>query len=436
MPRHPWPPVRRFLLSTVVVEVDHPDLEPVVRRVHFHRHHGHVHALGDGLGRGQGEFDALVRGVVARPGLGKVERLTQLGEVLLGVLRRAGNRPEEQRVVLGEHLVGPHGDGRTALEAVAQLPSVLVVRRAELQVVGGVEVLGQRLQRVAQVGAALRSGGEAAGQVEAADVHLLDVPGGDLQLVQVEEGHGQVAEVGHDLPQGVLLVGLAGQFHPRRDARVGRGRDAVHVVRGLQVQEVEAKFVEPGLGQPFSDLGVDGDGGVEVDVVRGTEGLLQGPDGLQRAFEVEHRVPARDAGARRVHRAAFFDDLLPRRAAPFVGEHVGGFPSVFRKGAVGAAPVALAGHEEDQLAARLALHAALRFAFLGGKDLGGHRQLHRASLLRPRPSPLRPPRAASGASAGPRSVPDARSARAAARRGRRPAPPQDVRPRAHGAARW
>ena len=36
------------------IEVDHPDLEAVVRRVHFHRHHRHVHALGDGLGRGQG----------------------------------------------------------------------------------------------------------------------------------------------------------------------------------------------------------------------------------------------------------------------------------------------------------------------------------------------------------------------------------------------
>jgi len=296
----------------VVVEVDHSDLQPVVGRVDFHRQHRHVHALGNRLRRGQGELNPLVRRVVARPCLGQVERFAHLGEVLLGVLRGAGNRPKEQRVVLGEHLVRTHGDRRTALEAVAQLPGVLVVRRAELQVVGGLKVRGQRLQRVPKVGAALRSGGEAAGQVEAADVHLLDVPGGDLQFVQVEEGHGQVAEVGHDLPQGVLLVGLAGQFHPRRDARVGRRRNAANVVRGVEVQKMKAEFVEPGLGQPFSDLGVDGDGGVEVDVVRGTEGLLQGPDALEAAFEVEHRVPARDAGARCVHGAAFFDDLLPR----------------------------------------------------------------------------------------------------------------------------
>lgn len=369
--------------SPVRVEVNHAHFQPLMRRVNFYRHDGYVHLVRDGFRRGQGEFEALVRRVPARPALGEAQGLAQVGQIGFGVFGRTGDRAKEQGVVLRQHLVGPHGDGRASLEAVPQLAGVLVVGGAELQVVMRLEVRCQVLHGLTEFRAAFRGRRHAAREVEPAHVHVGLVARGDLQFVEVQEGHRQVAQVTHDLLQGLGLVRLTGQLHTRRDAGIGCDGDAVHVIRRAQIEQVETQLVQPGLGQATGHLGVDGNRGVEVNVVIGSERSFQFANGLQGAFEVEHRVTARDARSGRVHRAALFDDLFPGGAPALVGEHVGRLAAVFRQRAVRAAPVAFAGHKEHEFAARLALHAALGFALLGREDFRGHRQVHDHATHRP-----------------------------------------------------
>ena len=91
------------------------------------------------------------------PSAGEAQGLAQIGQVGIGVFGRARDRAEEQGVVLGQHLVRPHGDGRASLEAVSELPSVLVVGGAELQVVMRLDVVREALQRMTEFSAAFRS---------------------------------------------------------------------------------------------------------------------------------------------------------------------------------------------------------------------------------------------------------------------------------------
>ena len=112
-----------------------------------------------------------------------------------------------------------------------------------------------------------------------------------------------------------------------------------------------------------------------MDVMVGAKGCLELANRFEGLFQIEHRVAAGDTGAGGVHGMSLLDDLVPRRAPAFVGEHVRGFPSVFRQRAVIAAPVAFAGDEQDEFAALLALHATLSLALLRREDFGGHGKL-------------------------------------------------------------
>ena len=107
--------------------------------------------------------------------------------------------------------------------------------------------------------------------------------------------------------------------------------------------------------------------------MRGTEGGLELTDRFECFLKVQHWVAAGDVGSRGVHGTALFDDLLPRRATTFVGKHVGRLAPVFRERAVIATPVTLAGDEQDEFAALLALNAPFGLAFLGWKNFGCHR---------------------------------------------------------------
>ena len=124
--------------------------------MNFHRHDRDLHLVRDGFRRGQGEFEALVHRVPTRPALGEAQGLAQIGQVRLSVFGRAGDRAEEERVVLGQHFVGAHGDGRASLEAMSKLSCVLVVGGAELQVVMRLDVVREALQRMTEFSAAFR----------------------------------------------------------------------------------------------------------------------------------------------------------------------------------------------------------------------------------------------------------------------------------------
>ena len=113
-----------------------------------------------------------------------------------------------------------------------------------------------------------------------------------------------------------------------------------------------------------------------MDVVFGAKRRLQLATRLHAPLPRHHRVATGDSGACGVHRLALFDDRCPVAdfAAALVGVHVVDFSTSFRKWAVVAHPVALAGHEENQFAAHLALDAALRLVACRWLDRFGQRR--------------------------------------------------------------
>ncbi len=243
-------------------------------------------------------------------------------------------------------------------------------------------VSGRFFEANRQFGRTLCSRRDAPAQVEASNVHVLLVAHGDFEFVEVEEGHRNGGQVVEQRKQLRLFVGLARQLNPDFDAGLGAGLHGSSVLAGRAVKEVEANFIQPCGAKVRCSVGVKGDRGVSVNVVVGAEGSLQLTNRFKRLFQIKHWVAARDAGAGGVHGLSFFDDLLPRCAPTFVGEHVRRFSPVFRQRAVIAAPVAFAGDKQDKFAALLALNTSLWLTLLRREDFGDHGQTaHQATPL-------------------------------------------------------